>query len=44
MTEPKLPRANPLGLFFSGIFHSIVKLMEGSGYLMLGATGKPGVP
>ena len=44
MTKPELPKTNSLGLFFfffSGTFHSITKLMEGSGYL-LGATGKPG--
>lgn len=44
MTKPELPKTNSLGLFFfffPGTFHSITKLMEGSGYL-LEAIGKPG--
>lgn len=40
MTEPNLPRTKSLGLFFSGTFRSIAKLMEGSGVSDAGSKGK----
>ena len=44
MMEAELPRTNSFGLFFSDTFHSISKLMEGSGVSDAGSIRKTRCP